>query len=74
VEPDVSLQLRQIARALNVPVEAFFQERHSDTVLAGAVELLRCWQEIEGADNREQLLSLARKLASKPPLGRMAAE
>lgn len=74
MKPDVALQLHQIARALDVPVEAFFADAPADRSLMGAVELLRCWHTIEDAEQREQLLTLARDLSGQPVHERIAAE
>ena len=74
LETDHSLQLREIARALNVPVQSFFDVAQSGSDLTATTELLRCWQRITNAGDRDRLLQLARKLSNRPQESRLAAE
>ncbi|MCJ2138262.1 hypothetical protein MKK69_30130 [Methylobacterium sp. J-026] len=67
-------QLHEIAQALNLPVEAFFATARSAFDPAGGAELIRCWQQISDADDREQLLRLARELAGRSENFRRIAE
>lgn len=67
-------QLQRVAQALEVPVEAFFEEAASKSDAADATELLRLWQAIRDPENRQGLLLAARGFVQLEADARLAAE